>query len=82
MVIISRRQLEVSSFPIIVGVESSWAELNKAFQAPTNMVRNIVVPQNDVDVTADFAWAKGNLFWFNSGDKDLILWLKSDNESK
>ena len=46
------------------------------------MVRHIVVPQNEVDVTAGFAGAKGKLFWFNSGDKDLILWLRNDNESK
>ena len=75
MVIMSRRQLEVASFPVKEQIELSWAELNEEVKSKTNMVGHIVVPQEEVDVTAGFAGALGNLFWFNSGQCDLLLRL-------
>ena len=46
------------------------------------MVGHIVVPKKEVDVTAGFAGAKGNLIWFNSGNTDLILNLRGENLKK
>ena len=82
MVIMSRRQLEVGSFPVKEQVEVSWAKLNEEVKSKTNMVGHIVVPQKEVDVTTGFAGAQGNLFWFNSGQCDLLLRLITGNVVK
>ena len=82
LVIMSTRQLEIGSFPVVGSVETEWAELNKAFKVQTNMVGHIVVPQKEVEITAGFAGARGNLLWFNSGETDLMLRLMGEKVSK
>ena len=82
MVIMSRRQLEIGSFPIVEQVESSWTRFNEEVQAETNIVGHIFLGQNEVDIIAGFAGAKGNLMWFNSGKADLLCRLKTGKSSK
>ena len=81
-VVVSKRHLEIASFPVQENHVSSWNALNKAFSAQTNMCGHIFVPETEVEVTAGFAGAKGNLIWFNSGESDVLLKLKTGKMTK
>ena len=80
--IMSERQLEIGSFPFVEQVESTLARFNDEVQAETNMVGHIFVEEDEVEVTAGFAGAKGNLMWFNSGKTDLLCRLVTGKLSK
>ena len=49
--------------------------INRAIHAQTNMIGQVVVSRNEVEVTAGFAGAEGNLVWFNTGECALLLRL-------
>ena len=51
--------------------------MNTAFRVKTNMVGHLVMDGNEVEVTAGFAGAKGNLIWLNTGDSDLLLRMRT-----
>ena len=82
LVILSERQLEMVSFPIDEEVKSSIWVMSKALHLKANMIGHMDISQEEVEITAGFAGAKGNLIWFNTGDCDLLLRLKTGKETQ
>ena len=78
VVILSERRLEMVSFPFDGDVKVPVEVMNRALNVNSNMIGHMVLSQDEVEVTAGFAGAKGNLIWFNTGGCDLLLRLKTE----
>ena len=74
--------MEVLSYPKNENVGDLLIEFNEVIHDDNNMIGHMVVPQKEVEVTAGFAGAKGNLVWFNTGDSPLMFSLRSDKVTK
>ena len=80
--IVSDRQLEMVSFPLVEHMKSFVIHINRALHAQSNMIGRINVPSNELEITAGFAGPEGNLIWLNTGGCDLLLRLCTGTESQ
>ena len=82
VVIVSDTQLEMVSFPMSDNMKSSTERLSEVLHTRANMMGHMKLSRNEVEVTAGFAGAVGNLIWFNTGGCALLLRLSTGGESK
>ena len=80
--ILSEEQLEMVSYPIEGSIRKCADEMNEALCVQTDIMGNVLVPKEDIEITAGFAGTKGNLIWFNSGGCALILKLKTGRDTQ
>ena len=62
VVIISDKQLEMVSFPMVKHIRASTGVINRAIHAQTNMIGQVVASRNEVEMTAGFVALK--VFWY------------------
>ena len=62
-------------------IKSCTTRLSGALHTQANMIGHMYLNENEVDVTAGFAGAEGNLIWFNTGGCALMLRLSTGGES-
>ena len=75
--IVSERRLEMVSFPIEKHIGLLVEKINASLHVKTNLIGHLIMDDKEVEVTAGFAGAKGNLIWFNTGSAALLLTLKA-----
>ena len=70
------------SFPFDEQVSSLVEGINTALHVKTNIIGHLDTNNKEVEVTAGFAGAKGNLIWFNTGSSALLMRLKTGEETQ
>ena len=58
------------------------SNINEAMCDVNNMVGHVTIPRRGIVISTDFAGAKSNLAWFNSGEADLLLCVELNNTKK
>ena len=80
--ILSERQLEMVSYPIEGSIRKCADEISEALCVQTDFMGHVLVPKEDIEITAGFAGTTGNLIWFNTGGCPLILKLKTGKDTQ
>ena len=80
--LLSKRELEMVSYPINDGAKTLLMEFNKAVSCQSNMIGHIEIAKEEVEITSGLAGANGNLIWVNTGGAVIRLKLKTGKEVK